>query len=72
MWLWGIFDTDEQCHVFDALFSVSFFFTLNGHSITQAWGGLGNQTGIEQPIKSNSLRNVLAVLAKKSENLLQS
>ena len=43
------------------------FFTSNGHSITQTWGGMGNQTGIEQPMKSNSLWMDLEVLAKKSE-----
>ena len=46
---------------------MNFFFTSKGHSITQTWGGLGNKTGIEQPIKSNSQWNDLAVLAKKSE-----
>ena len=44
-----------------------FFFTSKGHSITQTWGGLGRQTGIEQSIKCNSLWKDLAVLAKKSE-----
>ena len=43
------------------------FFTTKGHSITQTWGGLGNQTGIEQPTKWSSLRKDLAVLAKESE-----
>ena len=47
--------------------TVFFFLTSNGHFITQTWGGLGNQTGIEQPMKSNSLWKVLAVLAKKSD-----
>ena len=41
-----------------------FFLTSNGHSITQTWGGQDNQTGIDQPMKSNSLQKVLAVLAK--------
>ena len=45
-----------------------FFLTSNGHSIAQVWGGLGNSTGIEQPIKNNSLWKDLAFLAKKSEN----
>ena len=44
-----------------------FFLTSKGHYITQVRGDLGNQTGIQQPIKSNSLWKDLAVLAKKSE-----
>ena len=47
-----------------------FFLTSNGHSITRAWSGLGNQTRIEQPIKCNFLWKDRAVLAKKSENWL--
>ena len=45
----------------------SFFLTSKGHSTTQAWGGLDNQTGIKQPIKYNSLWKNIAVLDKKSE-----
>lgn len=49
---------------FDPLF-VFFSFDVKGHSITQTWGSLGNQTGIEQPIKCNSLWKDLAALVKK-------
>jgi len=49
------------------IFLFLFFLTSKGHFITQARGGLGNQTGIEQPIKYNSLWKDLAVFAKKSE-----
>ena len=40
--------------------------TSKCHSITQTWVGLGNQTGIKQPTKCNSLWKDLAFLAKKS------
>ena len=49
----------------------SFFFSTNDYSFTQTWGGLGNQTGIKQPIikqpiKQRDLWKDRAFLAKES------
>ena len=50
------------------VFEFSFFFFLRRKiSITQTWGSMGNQTGIEQPTKWSSLWKDLGVLAKESE-----
>ena len=38
----------------------------NGYSITQDWGGLGSQTGIEQPIKHRDLWKERTFLANES------
>ena len=43
-----------------------FFFATNDYSSTQTWGGLGNQTEIEQPIKQRDLWKDRVFLAKES------
>ena len=48
------------------IYIYKFFLTSKDHSVTQTWGGLSNQTGIERPTKCSFLWNDLAVLAKKS------
>ena len=42
-----------------------FCFVTNGYSITQIWGGLGNQTRIEQPIKQRDLWKERTFLASE-------
>ena len=48
------------------LFFFFFFLEANGYSITQTRGGLGSQTGIEQPIKYRDLWKERAFLANES------
>ena len=43
-----------------------FFLATNDYSITQTWDGLGNQTGIKQPIKQIDLWIERAFLARES------
>ena len=43
-----------------------FFLAANGYPITQIWGGMGSQTGIEQPIKHKGLCKERAFLANES------
>ena len=43
-----------------------FFLTANNYSITQIWGGLGSQTGIEQPVKHKDLWKERAFIASES------